>query len=142
MKFDYFKFILPQRSEFFGSSILKPIIPIRIALAESSLQYDALIDSGADFSIFHEEIGRALGIDIEAGRRLHFGGVQKAEAAVAYLHEINLIVGGWNYKTIAGFSNDISEKSYGILGQRGFFDIFVVKFDLGKEEIELSPRQR
>jgi hypothetical protein len=27
-----------------------------------------------------------------------------------------------------------------VVGQRGFFDIFVVKFDLLKEEIELKPR--
>ena len=40
-----------------------------------------------------------------------------------------------------GGSVDISEKSYGILGQRGFFDIFTVKFDLTKEEIELNPKQ-
>jgi hypothetical protein len=26
------------------------------------------------------------------------------------------------------------------LGQRGFFDIFVVKFDLAKEEIEIKLR--
>jgi len=141
MKFDYFKFILPQKSDFFGSAILKPIIPIRIAFADRSLQYDALIDSGADFSIFHEEIGRALGIDIEAGRRLHFGGVQRAEPAVAYLHEVELIIGGWKHKTVVGFSTDISEKSYGILGQKGFFDTFIVKFDLPKEEIELRGRE-
>ena len=29
---------------------------------------------------------------------------------------------------------------YGIVGQKGFFDIFVVKFDLLKEEIELRAR--
>ena len=140
MKFDYFKFILPQKSDFFGSSVLKPVIPIRIAFGEHSFQYEALIDSGADFSIFHEEIGEALGIDIASGWRLDFGGVQKTNAATAYLHEITLVIGGWPHKTVAGFSNDISEKSYGILGQKGFFDIFSVKFDYQKEEIELKQK--
>ena len=48
MKFDYSKIMLPEKSDFFGSSILKPIIPIRIAVGDRSLQYDALVDSGAD----------------------------------------------------------------------------------------------
>lgn len=29
---------------------------------------------------------------------------------------------------------------YGVLGEEGFFDIFVIKFDFIKEEIELKPR--
>ena len=35
-------------------------------------------------------------------------------------------------------SYDIALHGHGILGQKGFFDIFTVKFDLGKEEIELK----
>ena len=141
MKFEYLKFTLPRKSDFFGSSVLKPIIPIRICFADRSLQYQALIDSGADFSIFHKEFGEALGIDIKTGTVLDFGGVQKARSSLAYLHEITLVVGGWKYKVNAAFSDDISDKSYGILGQKGFFDLFSVKFDYHKEEIELKQRK-
>ena len=49
-------------------------------------------------------------------------------------------IGGWNYKTTVGFSYDIAKHGFGILGQKGFFDIFIVKFDLTKEEIELKPK--
>jgi hypothetical protein len=140
MKFDYSKIILPQRSEFFGTSLLKPIIPIRIVVGDKSLQYSALIDSGADFCIFHREIGEALGIEITAGEKFIFGGVQQADLASAYLHKLDLMVGGWKYETTVGFSGEIADESYGILGQKGFFDIFVVKFDLRKEEIELRER--
>lgn len=45
------------------------------------------------------------------------------------------------YKTIVGFSHDIARRGFGILGQKGFFDIFVVKFDLIKREIELKERE-
>ena len=47
MKFDYFKLPLPQRSDFFGSAILKPIIPLKISKGNQTIQYAALIDSGA-----------------------------------------------------------------------------------------------
>jgi len=53
---------------------------------------------------------------------------------------VTLVIGGWKYPTIVGFSDEISDDSYGILGQRGFFDIFSVKFDYQKEEIELKQK--
>jgi len=61
MKFPYLKLSLPQRSEFFESTILKPIIPLKISVEGEELRYAALIDSGADFCIFDAEIGEYLG---------------------------------------------------------------------------------
>ena len=29
---------------------------------------------------------------------------------------------------------------FGLVGQKGFFDLFIVKFDLLRSEIELKPR--
>jgi len=52
MKFSYVKFPLPQKSDLYGSSILRPVIPIRIGVGKQSLQYEALIDSGADSLIY------------------------------------------------------------------------------------------
>lgn len=141
MKFDYFKFLLPQRSDFFGHAVLKPVIPIRVGTNSRSMQYDALVDSGADFSIFHAEVGDALGLNIKDGYEIKYGGVQEGSPATAYVHKIILTVGGWKYETMAGFSDSIAERSYGILGQKGFFDIFTVKFDLIKEEVELKERK-
>jgi len=60
--------------------------------------------------------------------------------SVAYFHEITLNIGKHDAKTLVGFSYDIAKHGYGLLGQRGFFDIFIVKSDLIKKEIELKPR--
>jgi predicted aspartyl protease len=141
MKFDYFKFPLSQKSEFFGSSLLKPIIPAVITNPHNgkSIKYAALIDSGADFCIFDAEIGDYLNIDIKSGQKEIFGGIQDRGGATAYLHKIEIEIGGWKYKATVTFSYDIAERGYGIFGQKGFFDIFSVKFDYLKEEIELKP---
>jgi hypothetical protein len=48
-------------------------------------------------------------------------------------------VGGWDYNIKAAFLRKIGPYGYGVVGQRGFFDNFIVKFDLLKEEIELKP---
>lgn len=141
MKFRYHKLLLEQPSLFFGSAILKPIIPIKIAASRDYVNYAALIDSGADFCIFDAEVGEYLGIDIRSGIRQIFGGIQELHGAEAFLHPITVNIGGFDYKTTVGFSYDIAKHGFGILGQKGFFDIFIVKFDLIKEEIDLKERK-
>lgn len=141
MKFDYFGVSLPERSRLFGHTILRPIIPIKIAAGIAKVDYAALIDSGADFCIFDAAIGEHLGLDVRSGQKELFSGVQNSTPSEAYLHSIALNIGGWNFQTTIGFSYDIAKDGYGILGQKGFFDIFTVKFDLLKEEIELKERK-
>lgn len=140
MKFSYYKFPLTPRSEFFGNYILKPIIPIKVSGGNNSLNYAALIDSGADFCIFDAEIGEALGIDIKSVKGEIFGGIQERGGAEAFFHAIKIDIGGWEYETKIGFSYDIAKHGYGILGQKGFFDIFMVKFDYSKAEVELKGK--
>jgi hypothetical protein len=141
MKFDYFKFPLSPPSSLFGNAILKPIIPIKISHNNRSLRYNALIDSGADFCIFDSEIGEYLGINIRSGTKESFGGIQESAAAEAFLHPVIINVGGLEYKTVVAFSYDIANYGFGILGQKGFFDTFIVKFNLPKEEIELKAEK-
>lgn len=141
MKFPYLKLLLKTKSDFFGFSIFKPIIPVKISVGKEELAYAALIDSGADFYIFDAEIGEYLQIDVRSGKREGFGGIQDKHGAEAFLHNVTVNIGGWNYRTTVGFSYDIAKHGFGILGQKGFFDMFVVRFDLGKEEIELKERK-
>jgi predicted aspartyl protease len=140
MKFKYFKFPLEGKSIFFGSSVLKPIIPIKIINKCAEIKFGALIDSGADFCIFDAEIGENLGLDVKSGSEEIFGGIQNGGFARAYIHEVKLNIGGWEYVTRVGFSYDIAKYGYGILGQKGFFDLFIVRFDYKKEEIELKEK--
>lgn len=141
MKFDYFKFPIEKKSEIFGYSILKPIIPIMIISGAKNTTYAALIDSGADFCIFDAEIGEYLGLDIKSGLKENFGGIQDRSGAEAYFHEVDLSLGGNKFRTSVGFSYDIAKHGYGILGQIGFFEKFIVKFDYSKERIEITEKK-
>lgn len=97
----------------------------------------ALIDSGADYCIFHAEIGEQIGLQINSGKSLAFSGISSAEQT-AYFHNIKLEVGGHQFDCYAGFSRDMQNLPYGILGQMGFFNIFKVSFDYKKEKIGLQ----
>lgn len=144
MKFNYKKIPLVPRSLYLGTSALRPIIPITIIYKNKPIRYDTLIDSGADFCILPAELGDYIGIPINSGIKQFFGGIQEQkrahEAPVAYMHDITLEIGGYKYKTVVGFSYDIAKRGYGILGQKGFFNLFNVQFDYRKEEIELKEK--
>jgi hypothetical protein len=140
MKFKYYKVPLAEKSEFFGPSILKPIIPVGVAYGVQKVRYEALVDSGADFCIFNAEVGEYLGLDVRRGLRQAFSGIQHCEPSEVFFHEVTLNIGGWDYKAKIGFSYDIAPSGYGILGQKGFFDKFSVRFDFSKEEIELKEK--
>jgi len=137
MKFRYIKAPLQRKSSIFGSYVLKPIIPIGLINKDRSLGFAALIDSGADFCIFPMGLAESLGVTIDKSKAESFAGIS-GEPSKAYFADLTIDIGGWKYKTSVSFSSDISPRGYGILGQKGFFDIFVVKFDLKKEEIELK----
>ncbi len=132
MKFSYKKY---------GLGILRPVIPIEIAYRGRSVSYEVLVDSGADFCIFDAEIGELLGIDVEAGEKHEVSGITGTPEPY-FVHPVTIKVGGWPYDIQAGFLPNIAPLGYGVMGQRGFFDAFVVKFDLAKEEVELKVRNR
>ncbi|HLD60676.1 MAG TPA: hypothetical protein VJA27_00900 [Patescibacteria group bacterium] len=129
MKFRYKKF---------SPAVLRPVVPVAIKVNNNMIMYEVLIDSGADMCIFDAEIGEVLGLNIEQGEPHPVAGVIAGQRAFYYNHSVTLIVGGVRYDTVVGFSRHISRCGYGIVGQRGFFDKFIVKFDLRKEEVELK----
>lgn len=54
-KFDYVK----------AGVLIRPIIPVSLKLNNREIKYFALLDSGADFNIFHGEVSKLLKIDLE-----------------------------------------------------------------------------
>lgn len=133
MKFKYKKFL---RGAF--PAIIRPIIPVKLSYKERTFAHEALVDSGADVCLFDADIGEPLGIDIESGEKAEVVGIT-GESEPCYWHNITLNIGGHDVKTRVGFKRNLAS-SYGIVGQQGFFNFFVVKFDHQKEEIELLPK--
>lgn len=122
--------------------VLRPVIPIRLKHGRAGLLYEALVDSGADVSLFGREIGEALGIEIESGAPYKVLGVGGGHATY-YMHAVTVIVAGLTYKTEIGFLETPNEEiaPYGVLGQKGLFDKFIVSFDLFEKEIMLKERK-
>ncbi len=132
MKFKYKKY---------GPGILRPVIPIEISYNNRAVFYEVLVDSGADFCIFDAQIAEILGIMVLKGEKQEVWGITGIGEPY-YVHEVVLKVGGWPHTVRVGFLPNIARMGYGVVGQKGFFDIFVVRFDYKKEEIELIEKKR
>ncbi|MEK6334676.1 MAG: hypothetical protein AABM67_06980 [Acidobacteriota bacterium] len=91
---------------------------------------------GADVCLFHSDIGRMLGIEIEAAPELVFQGISGVRE-VAYLHRVDLIVRGLHSITVdVGFTSSMAVGT-GLLGQRGFFEQFRIRFQLEQESFDV-----
>ena len=140
LKFDYRKFPA-EPSEAFPRrfSANRPVIPVTLINNGKRIKYLCLIDSGADLCIFHAEIGEQIGVEVEKGKLLDFSGIS-ASNMKAYFHDIRIDVGGYEFDCYAGFSRDLDRLPYGVLGQQGFFDLFISMFDYSKGRVELKPK--
>jgi hypothetical protein len=96
------------------------------------------VDSGADICIFDAELAELIGLTLEEGDQVFFSGVTGTNR-VAYMHRIELIVGGQSLKTRVAFAI-LPSHAYGIVGQRGFFEHFRIIFDHQKQQVELRPK--
>lgn len=126
-----------------GDDFERPIIPIEIINEKDrsqSVKYEVLVDSGADLNIFDAQIGEAIGIDIKSGVEQMVGGITSGPREPFYLHKVVIKLPGAYYTAMVGFKENMT-KSYGVVGQIGFFDIFIVKFDYIAKEITLKPRR-
>jgi len=118
--------------------LVRPIIPISLRSGGKSLRYEALIDSGADFSIFPTEIAKKLEVNLKKAKKIYFSSAT-GNLVQGILSKIKLDIGEEAFETSIVFA-DLAEQT-GILGQYGFFDKFIIKFDLRKEEIEIKEKE-
>lgn len=138
MNFRYRKFPVDSNNCPFSNkkSALRPVIQVDFETSNGNFGYFALIDSGADYCIFHASVGEQLGLDIKSGKPLTFFGTS-GEPQKAYFHKITFKIGGHPHTCEVGFSYDMEKLAYGILGQDGFFNKWTVKFEYQKENVDL-----
>lgn len=139
MNFPYKKFPVDLQNCLFPQkkSSLRPVIQIDLDSPNGQFGYFVLIDSGADYCMFHASIGERLGLDIKKGDSLTFFGTS-GHPQKAYFHKVSFKIGGHEHGCSVGFSYDMENLAYGLLGQDGFFDKWHVKFEYDKENIELK----
>lgn len=110
-----------------------PLIPI--GFADGSITY-ALVDSGANVSIFEASIADKLGITIESGKQIPLQGI--GGRIIAYEHVVPIQVGSLEFNCKIAFSREYFV-SLNLLGRDNFFSHFFVIIDEKKKEVTLRP---
>ncbi len=119
--------------------VYRPIIPVTLSNGDVSLRYEVLIDSGADENVFDGELAPMLGFEEKdiIGEKDFYGiGMGKVHA---YKFDISIGFGGHSRLTTCYFAEDLGRNQYGIVGQKGFFDLFRIRFVYSKKDIEIVP---
>lgn len=119
----------------------RPFLPISLRHNEKELNYVALLDSGADFNIFHSDIATVLDIDLTKLPSKSFSGINSGSKGIMKMAVIEIGVDDFMFNTPIYFSSDISPDGYGIVGQQGFFDRFKILFNLKARTVELKKSQ-
>ena len=143
MKFAYREYV----SVFPGTNdyrlILRPVITIRIIGPKSEARWDALVDSGADETLFPLSLAEVLGVELDqefiseaadiSGDRLK---IQYGDVVLRIETEQDDI----EWKTTVGFVDfGSASDEVIILGHGGCLDFFTATFDGEKAELELKP---
>jgi len=92
-----------------------------------SARFEAVVDSGSPWCLFHADVATAIGINVTHGIEEPLGGVIGGAVGKMWFHTVKLCLLGTIIDITAGFSPKLSVA--GILGRSGFFDNYIVTFD-------------
>jgi len=120
-------------------SVARPMIDIILNYKHGKMvgPVQALIDSGADYNLFPEEVASIIGVKLTNGVLRMTEGIG-GKTIKAYRHSgIKMFVEGHSFVTSVDFSEEVTVP---LLGQQGFFNKFdSVTLLRQKEKIILKP---
>lgn len=114
---------------------LFPIIPVTVIIGSYEVATDALVDSGANISVFRQEIGECLGLEIESGEETLLQGL--GGRVIGYIHEVTMRVEQVSFSCKVVLSRELTV-GVNILGRQDFFESFKVTFDERNKEVILE----
>lgn len=106
-----------------------------------TVNIDALVDTGADVTLFSEGVAAQLGLDLSAASEFSIGtalGTRATYRAMPLTIELRRKPDVLRWTTTVGFVPH--RMAYGILGTRGFFEFFHFTYDVTEGFFELEPK--
>jgi len=122
------------------TSVVYPVLPITlIGKKHKQIKTYGLLDSGADVSMFHGELGERIGLDVESGRPETINFVGDDGGVESFMHDIRLVIGSVVIACEVAFSYEQSDDMYDqLLGRDVVFDR--LQFGLRQSRMELYLR--
>jgi hypothetical protein len=119
----------------------RPIIPLIVEGPNGvRLLTDALVDTGADVTLLPDVLAPQFGIDLTA---LPYGALISASghplncAFIDLVLELRAFPDIYRWRTRVGFAVQSTRRA--VLGTRGFFECFRLRYDWSADTIEIEP---
>jgi len=135
MKYRYTSFFPPDKTLKF---IKKSIVSIEVFGPKDSKKFDALVDSGADCSLFNIQVAEVLGINLSNARPARFTGIS-GQIDGHRLEKIKIKVDGSDASVEIPVCFIDSPTVSLLLGQEGFFDQYRIRFEKDHDTFEIVP---
>ena len=121
--------------------IKRPIVEIELFNNGNSIKGAAVIDSGADKSLFNIAYAKEIGIDLTNAHKEEFMGIGGTRVSCfVTIIEIKMQHIDEKYKIEAGFIE--SDAVNILLGQEGFFDQNRIRFEKDHDTFEIIPAKK
>lgn len=135
MRYPYLNAFYPEETEY--PIFSRPILPITLFGPAGTFEIaDAIVDSGADFSLFHSSYAEQVGIDLRKGTAVSISGIGSDVYGTLIDAKISIEKSEKNLEIPIIFSDDINMV---LLGQIGFFDAYTVRFERKKGFFYIVP---
>ena len=121
--------------------IQRPLMMLHLESANRRrVNVDALVDTGADISLFSFSTAAQLGIDLTNAPELPIGsaiGTLTTYRTAEVIIEIRRSPEVFRWQTTVGFVPH--RMAYAMLGTRGFFEFFRLAYDASVSSFEIEP---
>lgn len=104
-----------------------PIVPIALKGVNRWVPFDAFVDSGADYSVFHSDVAVLTGLKLTSGTRKIIT-VGDGDDMIVYLHRITVRFSDFVFKAPIAFSSSLGA-GFNLLGRETFFEKFQICFN-------------
>lgn len=98
-------------------------VKVEIRFKDSSVTFDAKIDTGATACIFERRYGEELGLKIEKGSPQTFS--TATDSFLAYGHLVTMFVAGFEFSSTIFFAEDENFRR-NVLGRNGWLDRVII----------------
>lgn len=144
MRIRYMPVVLPRPSPALGGRLFhyRPVVKIRLTSPHGNLRLAGMLDTGADETVFREDVATAVGIDLTGAeeRQVELVGRPapvRCRYAAVQLQITDGHLGTYEWTAVVGFA--AARLPYSILGHGGCLQFFDADFRGADHEVILIP---
>ncbi len=113
-----------------------PLIPLGIFHDRKWIRTEALVDTGATYSVFSSKIADRIGLNYQKGEKIPLTNAS-GKKFDTYLNQVKIQIGKHIVNALFGFSDGLCP--YNLLGRKDVFDHFKICFDEKNYQVVFYP---